>query len=198
MILHLVRFRPMSTTAIPVPPILATLIGRIAAAVPGRARATFTELLIGAAVTRGGHVTDAILAIGLSRAWTTYYWLLERGRWSWLPVWRALLEVLEELFAPPVWHVIVDDTVVERISAGAPGSLIHHNHTAKPNRPRFLTLAAARHPYRRPDPSGHRAHFARGRSARPRRGDPARIPHRPAQHQPATAGYCQSRVARPI
>ncbi len=445
MVLHLVRFRAMSTTAIPVPPILATLIGRIAAVVPGRARATFTELLIGAAVTRGGHVTDAILAVGLSRAWTTYYGLLERGRWSWLPVWRALLEVLEELFAPPVWHVVVDDTVVERISAGAPGSLIHHNHTAKPNRPRFLrgqgwlclaavvehgwkvgavplmlrlvrrgtnrgklrsarflvrllgqrlgrvrvlldawfmrarlivpavadghtvigrvrrdlalyavprpprrrrrgrprkygkrftraeterlperpdplrqagggtlshlpgsgplpqgpggarrvggtgaagpprqagggaaavhrsrpagsrgdpelrealgggtvvrgyeawlgaqgrlatvapgadalghdpggglcanpdvglrrsgahpgtgrsrTLAAARHPYRRPDPSGHRAHFARGRSARPRRGDPARIPHRPAQHQPATAGYCQSRVARPI
>ena len=128
----------MSTTAVPVPPVLATLIGRLAAAVPGRARATFTELLIGAAVTRGGHVTDAILAVGLSRAWTTYYWLLERGRWSWLSVWRALLGVLEGLFAPPVWHVVIDDTVVERISAGAPGSLIHHNHSAKPNRPRFL------------------------------------------------------------
>src|SRR3954447_20996066 len=128
----------MSTTAVPVPPVLATRIGRLAAAVPGRARATFTELLIGAAVTRGGHVTDAILAVGLSRAWTTYYWLLERGRWSWLPVWRALLGLLGELFAPPVWHVVVDDTVVERISAGAPGSLIHHNHAAKPNRSRFL------------------------------------------------------------
>jgi hypothetical protein len=128
----------MSTTAVPVPPVLAALIGRLAAAVPGRARATFTELLIGAAVTRGGHVTDAILAVGLSRAWTTYYWLLERGRWSWLSVWRALLGVLEGLFAPPVWHVVIDDTVVERISAGAPGSLIHRNHSAKPNRPRFL------------------------------------------------------------
>src|ERR687886_2321133 len=134
----LVRFRPMSTTAVPVPPVLATLIGRLAAAVPGRARATFTELLIGAAVTRGGHVTDAILAIGLSRSWTPSYWLLERGRWSWLSVWRALLGLLEGLFSPPVWHVVVDDTVVERISAGAPGSLIHHNHGAKPNRPRFL------------------------------------------------------------
>jgi len=121
-----------------VPPILATLIGRIAVAVPGRARATFTELLLGAAVTRGGHVTDAILAVGLSRGWTTYYWLLERGRWSWLPVWQALLGVLKELFAPPVWHVVIDDTVVERISARAPGSLVHHNHTAKPNRSRFL------------------------------------------------------------
>src|SRR5436305_14473071 len=137
-VLHLVRFRPMPTTAVPVPPVLATLIGRLAAAVPGRARATFTELLIGAAVTRGGHVTDAILAVGLSRAWTTYYWLLERGRWSWLAVWRALLGALKGLFAPPVWHVVVDDTVVERISAGAPGSLIHRNHAAEPNRSRFL------------------------------------------------------------
>src|SRR5215212_10950022 len=138
MLLHLVHSRPMSTTALPVPPILATLIGRIAAAVPGRARATFTELLIGAAVTRGGHVTDAILAVGLPRAWTTYYWLLERGRWSWLAVWRALLGALKELFAPTVWHVVIDDTLVERISARAPGSLVHYNHTAKPNRSRFL------------------------------------------------------------
>src|SRR4051794_4444570 len=126
----------MSRTAIP--PILPILIGRIAAAVPSRARATFIELLIGAVVTKGGHVTDAILAVGLSRAWTTYYWLLERGRWSWLSVWRALLGGLEGLFAPPVWHVVIDDAVGERISAKAPGSLIHHNHSAKPNRPRFL------------------------------------------------------------
>jgi hypothetical protein len=112
----------MSTVTIP--PILATLIGRLAAAVPSRARATFTELLIGAAVTKGGHVTDAILAIGLSRSWTTY--------------WQALLGVLKDLFAPPVWHVVIDDTVVERSSVKAPGALIHHNHTSKPNRPPFL------------------------------------------------------------
>src|SRR4051794_3503120 len=126
----------MPTTA--VPPILTTLVGRLAEAVPRRARTTFTELLLGAATTRGGHVTDAILAAGLSRSWTTYYWFLQRGRWAWLAVWRALLGVLEELFAPPVWHVVIDDTVVERISARAPGSLIHHNHAAEPNRSRFL------------------------------------------------------------
>jgi hypothetical protein len=128
----------MTSAGVSIPPILATLIGRLAAAVPGRARATFTELLIGAAITKGGHVTDAILAVGLSRAWTTYYWLLERGRWSWLRVWEAVLNVLKELFAPPAWHVVIDDTVVERGSARAPGSLVHHNHTAKPNRPRFV------------------------------------------------------------
>ena len=44
-----------------VPPILASPIGRIGAAVPARARTTFRELLMGAAAPKGGHVTDAIL-----------------------------------------------------------------------------------------------------------------------------------------
>src|SRR5436305_6099311 len=126
----------MPTTA--VPPILTTLVAGLAAAVPRRARTTFAELLIGAATTRGGHVTDAILAAGLSRSWTSYYWFLQRGRWAWLAVWRALLAALTTLFEPPVWHVVIDDTVVERISARAPGSLLHRNHAGKPNRSRFL------------------------------------------------------------
>src|SRR4051794_33986576 len=126
----------MPTTA--VPPILTSLVAGLAAAVPRRARTTFTELLLGAATTRGGHVTDAILAAGLSRSWTSYYWFLQRGRWAWLAVWRALLAALATLFEPPVWHVVIDDTVVERISARAPGSLVHRNHSAKPNRSRFL------------------------------------------------------------
>src|SRR3954452_2854560 len=126
----------MPTTA--VPPILTTLVGRLAEAVPRRARTTFAELLLGAATTRGGHVTDAILAAGLSRSWTSYYWFLQRGRWAWLAVWEALLTALAALFEAPVWHVGIDDTVVERIPARAPGSLLHRNHAGKPNRSRFL------------------------------------------------------------
>ena len=80
----------------------------------------------------------AILAAGLTRSWTTYYWFLEYGRWAWLAVWQALPGILAALFAPTVWSVVIDDTVVERGSARAPGSLVHHNHTAKPNRPRFV------------------------------------------------------------
>src|SRR5688572_19875818 len=128
----------MSATSIAIPPLLTAIIGHLAAAVPARTRTTFTELLVGAATTRGGHVTDAILAAGLTRSWTTYYWFLEYGRWAWLAVWRALPGILTALFAPAVWYVVIDDTVVERISTRAPGSLIHHNHTAKPNRPGFL------------------------------------------------------------
>src|SRR5437763_10025309 len=130
------------------PPILTSLVAGLAAAVPRPGRTTFTELLLGSATTRGGHVTDAILAAGLSRSWTTYYWFLQRGRWAWLAVWQALLAALVTLFEPPVWHVVIDDTVVERISSRAPGSLVHHNHTAQPNRARcrrglgWLCLAA--------------------------------------------------------
>jgi hypothetical protein len=126
----------MSSTT--VPPILAALVGRIALAVPARARTTFLELLLGAAATKSGHVTDAILTSGASRSWTTYFWFLERGRWSWLQVWDALLGLLPSVFTPAVWHVVLDDSLVERVSTRAPGSMVHHNHTAKPNRPRFL------------------------------------------------------------
>jgi len=121
-----------------IPPILASIIARLTAAVPARARSTFLDLLLGAAVSKGGHVTDAILAGGLSRGWSTYYWFLEQGRWSWLRIWAALLEVLTMLFHPPVWYAVIDDSVVERVSTEAPGSLTHHNHNAKPNRPKFL------------------------------------------------------------
>ncbi len=117
----------------PIPPILANVIACIAAAVPARGRATFLDLLLGAAATKSGHVTDAILSSGMSRSWTTYFWFLAHGRWSWLQVWHALLGVLTTSFAPAVWHVVVDDTVVERLSTRAPGSMVHHNHTAKPN-----------------------------------------------------------------
>ena len=126
----------MSCSAIP--PILASIIARLTAAVPARARATFLDLLLGAAASKGGHVTDAILATGLSRGWSTYYWFLEQGRWSWLRLWAALLEVLTMLFRPPVWYVVLDDSVVERVSTKAPGSLTHHNHNTRPNRPKFL------------------------------------------------------------
>src|SRR5664279_3753062 len=106
-----------------IPPILATIIAHITAAVPARARTTFLDLLLGAAATKGGHVTDAILAAGLSRGWSTYYWFLEQGRWSWLRVWAALLKVLKMMFSPAVWYAVIDLSLVERISTKAPRSM---------------------------------------------------------------------------
>ena len=43
----------MSASPIAIPPLLTTLIGHLAAAVPARTRTTFTELLVGAATTSG-------------------------------------------------------------------------------------------------------------------------------------------------
>src|SRR4051794_5692053 len=119
-------------------PLLASVISCLSAAVPARGRATFLDLLLGAAATKRGHVTDAILASGLSRGWSRYYWFLEQGRWSWLRVWAALLEVLKMMFSPAVWYAVIDDSVVERISTETPGWLVHYNHQAKPNRPKFV------------------------------------------------------------
>ncbi|MCW2240785.1 hypothetical protein [Azospirillum canadense] len=99
--------------------ILATLISPLAAAVLGRACTTFTEVLIGPAVTKGGNVTDARLAVGLSWPWTSIALLLQRGRWFSLRVWEALLSALTGLFAPPVWHVIINDTVGLITASGA-------------------------------------------------------------------------------
>jgi DDE superfamily endonuclease len=128
----------MSDQLITVRSPVAPMIAHLAAAIPLRGRWTFTELLVGAAVTVSGHITDAITASGHSRAWTTYFWFVERARWSWLALWAALLALLKQRFTPAVWHVILDDTVVERISPRAPECRHHFNHTAKPNRPRFL------------------------------------------------------------
>src|SRR5919107_534717 len=75
-------------------------------------------------VGRSRHVIDAILTSGASRGWTTYFWFLERGRWSWLQVWDALLGLLPSLFAPAVWHVVLDNSLVERVSTRAPGSMV--------------------------------------------------------------------------
>src|SRR4051794_41507641 len=55
-----------------------------------------------------------------------------------LAVGRVLRATRQDLSPPPVWHAVIDDTVVERISSRPPGSLVHHNHAAKPNRSRFL------------------------------------------------------------
>src|SRR3954471_2628725 len=121
-----------------VPPLLGLMVQQLSAAIPSRACDTFRTLLIGAAVTRSGHVTAAIAAAGCDRAWTTCFWFLDYARWSWLALCAALASLLRQVFRPAVWSVIIDDTLVERSSRRAAGARIPHNHANKPNRPRFL------------------------------------------------------------
>ena len=42
--------------------------------IPLRLASTYIELLIGILMSSGGHVTDALLAVGHRKQFTTYYW----------------------------------------------------------------------------------------------------------------------------
>lgn len=113
----------MSDHPITANPLVASMIASLAAAIPGRGRWTFTELLVGAAVTLSGPITDAIVTAGHPRSWITYFWFVEPARWSWLALWAALLGALKQRFSPAVWHVILDDTVGSSGSRPKPPSV---------------------------------------------------------------------------
>jgi hypothetical protein len=156
-----------------IPPILAIVVARIAAAVPARARATFLDLLLGAAITKGDHVTDAILAI--SRGWSAYYWLLENARWSWLRVCEAQLEVLKLLFHPPVWYAVIPALAAPAVISGY----------AK----RWAVESLFRNPQARLWPEGRLAAVASGADALGQRaGGRLRDPADAGLHQPRMPG----------
>jgi hypothetical protein len=47
-------------------------------------------------------------------------------------------KLLIRLFPQPLWHLIIDDTLILRTSRKAPGSKIFRQHSRKPNRPEFV------------------------------------------------------------
>ena len=131
-----------------IPANLCAWFNILAQAVPPRSTITFLELLIGAMITDRGFVTEAFLAITQRRRWHAYYKWLESGHWSWVAVSLQLCRLLVANFAPPVWCLIIDDTLLLRASRKAPGVGTHFDHSKKPNRPKYIwgqgwvTLAA--------------------------------------------------------
>jgi hypothetical protein len=123
----------------------------LAQAVPNRSALTFLELLVGAMITDRGFVTEALLAITPRRKWPTYFKWLEGGKWSWIAVAQHLCKILVTHFAPPVWYLVIEDTLVPRASKKAPDVGFHFDHSRKPNRSRYIwgqgwvTLAAVVH-----------------------------------------------------
>lgn len=120
----------------------------LAQAVPNRSALTFLELLVGAMITDRGFVTEALLAIAPRRKWPTYFKWLAGGKWSWITVAQRLCKILVANFAPPVWYLVIDDTLVPRASKTAPDVGFHFDHSRKPNRSKYIwgqgwvTLAA--------------------------------------------------------
>jgi hypothetical protein len=113
-------------------------INFIITAVPLRLMATYTELLIGALISGSGHVTDAMFAVGHLKHFSTYYWLIERAKWSWLQVNQQLIRLVVIFFPRQEWNILFDDFICPRTSKKAPFVTYHHEHSQKPNRPRYI------------------------------------------------------------
>ena len=61
---------------------------------PGAAQLTLLELIVGALLASGGHVTQAILALTPRLGWQAYHWMLERGRFRLLGLISALCRIV--------------------------------------------------------------------------------------------------------
>ncbi len=62
--------------------IISVWMNFIIIALPLRIRETFTELLMGRIVAGSEHLTQALLAGGFSKHYSTYNRLITEGKWS--------------------------------------------------------------------------------------------------------------------
>src|SRR4051794_34657995 len=99
-------------------------------------RLTLVELIVGALLASGGHVTQAILALTPWLSWQAYHWMLERFRL--LSLISALCRIVRREIGERGCFAIIDDTLAPRCSAQAPGVAVRFDHAAKTNRPAFL------------------------------------------------------------
>src|SRR5918994_1921051 len=106
------------------PATLSTWVWEIVRSTPEPARATLAELIIGAMLGGGGHVTRALLAVTPRRGWQAYHWMLERGRFRLLGLVAALCGVVRRETRGPRRFAIIDDTLAPRCSAKAPGAAL--------------------------------------------------------------------------
>ena len=109
----------------------------ITSSLPPKSKPTLIELIIGAMISASGHVTEAILAINSDFNRTTYYKMIEYGKFRWTDIVKNLTLLLSEIFSGRI-VLAVDDTLVPRTSQKAPGADIHFDHAAPKNRKRFI------------------------------------------------------------
>src|SRR3954451_1009670 len=120
------------------PATLCRWVGEIVQSSPEAARLTLVELIVGALLASGGHVTQAILALTPRLGWQAYHWMLEHGRFRLLGLISALCRIVRQEVGTRRCFVVIDDTLAPRCSAQAPGVALRFDHAAKTNRPAFL------------------------------------------------------------
>jgi hypothetical protein len=113
-------------------------MSEIIASVPGRCAVTILELLTGTMLTGYGSISQAILAVPCRRHWTSYYWMVRKGKFDWKVMVHALCRIVKREFPSERCVVVGDDTLIPRVSAAAPGAAIQYDHARKPNRPDYL------------------------------------------------------------
>ena len=125
------------------PATLLRWVEEIVLSIPGVARSTLAELIVGALLARGGPVTQAVLALTPRRGWQAYHWMLARGRFRLLGLVAAPCGLVRRETCGPRRFGIIDDTLAPRCSAKAPGAAVRFDHARKPNRPTFLLCQAS-------------------------------------------------------
>jgi hypothetical protein len=124
-----------------VPATLFRWVGEIVLSIPGAARSTIAELILGSLLAGGGHVTQAFLALTPRRGWQAYHWMLAHGRFQVLRLVAALCDLLrreDEPAGKARRFAVIDDTLAPRASPKAPGVAVRFDHACKLNRPAFL------------------------------------------------------------
>src|SRR3954469_25099337 len=120
------------------PATLCRWVEEIVQSSPEAARLTVLELIVGAMLASGGHVTQAILALTPRLGWQGLHLMLERGRFRLLGLISALCRIVRREIGVRRCFVVIDDTLAPRCSAQAPGVAVRFDHAAKTNRPAFL------------------------------------------------------------
>ena len=121
------------------PATLATWLGEIVRSAPAPAQATLAELLLGAMLAYGGHVTQAILAVTPRLGWQAYHWMIERGRFRLLGLVAALCGIVRrETDGVPRRFAVIDDTLAPRPVGLAPDGAAQRRH--QPQQPEAAPL----------------------------------------------------------
>src|SRR6187455_663775 len=116
------------------PTTLCRWVGEIVQSSPEAAQLTLLELILGALLASGGHVTQAILALTPRLGWQAYHWMLERGRFRLLGLISALCRIVRREIGAGRCFVVIDDTLAPRCSVDAPGVAVRFDHAANGRR----------------------------------------------------------------
>jgi hypothetical protein len=78
---------------------------------PEATRLTLLELIIGALLASGGHVTQAFLALTPRLGWQAYHWMLEHGRFRLLGLISALCRIVRREIGAGRCFVVIDGSL---------------------------------------------------------------------------------------